>query len=577
MSELRPGTVIAGKFRIERRIGAGAMAFVYEALHLDLRQKVALKFLNDSYRSDPDAASRFVREARAQFSLRSEHVGRVFDVGRTESGQPFIVMELLEGQSLKEILDDRERLAVPEALEILLQVCEGVGEAHALGIVHRDLKPGNIFVTKGGGGAPMVKVLDFGLAKARDHASEGSLTAADMLIGTPRYMAPEQFAHAGNAGASTDVWSLGIVLYRMVTGDLPFDGPHPLAIAQRIRSEEAVPPSRIQPDVPDEVSALVMRCLVREPSQRFANATALGQAVAALLPRVSALPTSTPLAGGGGRGSEPPTLNRSDAEELSLSGDDATEVAAHPPVSVGEGGVVITPPLSAGYARVRPGDVVPPGVIAAAAAAAAGASGAGTSETRIATQAPRAPVTPPHAFGNPSLPLPPPLEDEADPNHATRKRPALAQSHGAPIAHAPLPAAGMPPPGVADYRTSAPSLPPALGSAPQMGMGLPHPSPAPPGEATVHDFASLVTDIRTKVVAAGPVGWVAMSLAVIAAGLLVFAILYEPPKQGPVRVVQPAPTQAAPPPVVTSRVFTTLDEQPGPAVVDAGAHRSLGR
>ncbi len=569
MSELRPGTVIAGRFRIERRIGAGAMAFVYEAVHLELRQKVALKFLNDAYRADQDAASRFVREARAQFSLRSEHVGRVFDVGRTESGQPFIVMELLEGQSLKEVLDERERLGVDEALSILEQVCEGVGEAHALGIVHRDLKPGNIFVTKdpkNPNGAPLVKVLDFGLAKAREHASEGSLTAADMLIGTPRYMAPEQFAHAGMVGAATDVWALGIVLYRMVTGDLPFDGPHPLAIAQRIRSEDPVPPTRLRPDLPEPVSALILKCLARDPVKRFANATELGHALASLArpsmapvsPRAAAMKGTLPAPAPVPRRSQPSVADEEELS-LSLSGNDATEIAPSPPVSLA---------------------ALPPGGVPAS-------DGEGTSQTRIVTAAPGTtsavsaawspgfapPMFQPPAAPHPMtpeggvLPLPPPLEDPEE--LATRKRPALVTPVDARV------------PGPA-YRASSPGFPPAspssagVASPPSSPSGLAE--PAPPSTPGGHPQ---VEELKAKLAAAGPAGLLAIGLVVVALILLVVSLL--PPATPPARIrsVQSTkkPEPAPPPPVVPNRVFTTLDEAAHP--VDAGAasagHRSFGR
>ncbi len=543
------------------------MAFVYEATHLELRQKVALKFLNDQYRAAPDASSRFVREARAQFSLRSEHVGRVLDVARTESGQPCIVMELLEGQSLKEILDEQPRLAVPDAIAIMLQVCEGVAEGHALGIVHRDLKPSNIFVTRSAEGAPTVKVIDFGLAKARDHASEGSLTAADMLIGTPRYMAPEQFAGAGNARAYTDVWALGIVLYRLVTGELPFDGPHPLAIAARIRSEDPTSPSRIVSEVPHELSAVILTCLARDVARRYPDAGALARALSEVVlgtavgrlaaTRTGAVRSLVPerFAAASARATHDRESSSSGAQELTLLGADATEMVEPAPISYADRTRAL------GSHAV----VLPKGV--ADDASSFGTSG--TSETRIATVPPPAPLPrrasvappataasapPPNAgaepmvgFGAPTFlppsaplpmtprdgvpaaavyPLPPPIEEGDE--LQTRLRPARFSPPpppmGARVSHVRRPHAPPPPPG---------AIPRPL-SVPPRG-------PMPVREHVQGLLPPALEDLRAKVAAVGPLGLAAIALFLV---LLVVAIVADSSTSS--RAPRP-PTSAAPP------------------------------
>src|SRR5262249_29408438 len=202
------GDVLAGKYRVERVLGRGGMGVVVQAMHVQLEQRVAIKFLLPQTVSNPDAVTRFAREARAASKIQGEHVARVLDVGTLESGAPFMVMEYLEGQDLSQLLESRGLLHVDEAIDYILQACEALAEAHAAGIVHRDLKPANMYLTKRADGSPIVKVLDFGISKviAKD-SSDASMTRTSALMGSPVYMSPEQMKATRNVDARADIWA----------------------------------------------------------------------------------------------------------------------------------------------------------------------------------------------------------------------------------------------------------------------------------------------------------------------------------------------------------------------------------
>ncbi|HEX3762946.1 MAG TPA: serine/threonine-protein kinase, partial [Kofleriaceae bacterium] len=218
-----PGTVLAGKYRIERRLGRGGMGLVLAAEHIELRSVVAIKCLHDAYARRSDVVMRFLREARASARLQSEHVCRVFDVDRLDTGVPYLVMELLHGRDLAQVLRATGPLDPATVAAYLVQACDAIGEAHAAQIVHRDLKPSNLFLTRRRDGAPLIKVLDFGVAKAPEEGSP-VLTDASTVVGSPRYMAPEQIRAARIADARSDIWSLGVILYELVSGRPPFEG-----------------------------------------------------------------------------------------------------------------------------------------------------------------------------------------------------------------------------------------------------------------------------------------------------------------------------------------------------------------
>jgi serine/threonine-protein kinase len=277
---VQPGDILAGKYRVEKVLGTGAMGVVVAAMHVELHERRAIKFMLPSMLGDAEGVERFLREARAAVRLKSQHVARIHDIGRLETGAPYTVMEYLEGGDLKALLDARGPLPVTEAVAYVLQACEAIAEAHALGIIHRDLKPANLFVTTGVGGAPFVKVLDFGIAKVISAQGPVDMTRTSGLLGTPLYMSPEQMRSARNVDARTDIWALGAILYRMLTGRTPFLGSSVTEICAAVSADPPDPPSLFRPDLPPAFEAVILRCLEKSPARRFATAAELATALA---------------------------------------------------------------------------------------------------------------------------------------------------------------------------------------------------------------------------------------------------------------------------------------------------------
>jgi serine/threonine protein kinase len=276
----RKGQILLGKYEVLELLGAGGMGLVYHARHLDLKQDVALKFLQPALVEREDAVERFLREARTMARLTSEHVTRVMDVAKLESGVPYLVMEFLHGTDLHALIE-REPLPIADAVEYLLQACEAVAEAHLLGMVHRDIKPSNLFLTRRRDGRPLVKVLDFGISKIPlDEAELGPVvTATNAVIGSPRYMAPEQIRSAKSVDARADIWSLGIVLHELVTGQHPFPAETPWDTLAMILSQPPVPARQHRADIPEALEALVLRCLSKERSERFPDVASFAAAL----------------------------------------------------------------------------------------------------------------------------------------------------------------------------------------------------------------------------------------------------------------------------------------------------------
>ncbi len=276
---VRAGDVVLDKYRIERQLGAGGMGVVLAATHLQLNQPVALKFLVDSPLEPHIAAERFLREARATFRLRSEHTVRVMDVGTLPTGEPFMVMELLEGVDFKQLLAERGPLPPAEAALYVLQVCTALQEAHAFGIVHRDLKARNLFLTKRIDGTPCVKVLDFGISKVAEGADVAPLTMPDMGMGSPRYMAPEQWASAATVDARADIYATGAVFYELLTGQIPLAGLPLAEVIKRIRAGAVPSPREIRGDLPESICRVVLKALRPRPEERFPTALHFAQAI----------------------------------------------------------------------------------------------------------------------------------------------------------------------------------------------------------------------------------------------------------------------------------------------------------
>jgi eukaryotic-like serine/threonine-protein kinase len=259
---------LGGRYRPLRRIGSGGMGTVWEADDLVLHRRVAVKILSPSLCEDETVAARFHREAQAAGRLAHPNVAAVFDYGE-EQGCPFIVMELVQGRTVRELLDERGRLPVDEALDVAAQVAEALAAAHAAGIVHRDVKPGNVMVADGG----RVKVMDFGIA---DASWFDPITDTGIVMATARYISPEQ-ATGGSGGPASDVYSLGMVLYEMLAGRAPFEGPSPFAVAAAHAYEVAPPVSRFVPSLPPSVAAIVDRATRKDARERpSAQALAFG-------------------------------------------------------------------------------------------------------------------------------------------------------------------------------------------------------------------------------------------------------------------------------------------------------------
>ncbi len=267
------GQVLSGKFRVERLLGVGGMGVVLEATHLQLQERVALKFLLPHATKDKSAVARFEREARAAVKLKNEHVVRVMDVGTMEDGAPYMVMELLEGRDLAQVIKDLGRLPVAMAIEYFTQICDAVGEAHALGIVHRDLKPENVFVTQKSNGTPVLKVLDFGISKMSGEAL--SLTNTTQVMGSPYYMSPEQLRASKDVDQRSDIWSLGAIFYEMLTGRVPFEAETLMELCTQVIENTPSPISTVRNDVPPEVLRVVDGCLAKDRAQRFASIAAV--------------------------------------------------------------------------------------------------------------------------------------------------------------------------------------------------------------------------------------------------------------------------------------------------------------
>jgi serine/threonine-protein kinase len=277
---LHPGRVIDERYEIIEPIGHGGMGIVFRALHVDLNRRVALKILNPELVSDPTALGRFRREARALGAISHPNAVSVMDFGVTEDGLAFLVMELLEGRTLRQILREAP-IPLHRAARILTQVCGAVAEAHRCGVIHRDLKPDNIMLVGPDGEAETAKVLDFGIAKLRSTSRVSArLTAHDTVVGTPHYMAPEA-CERGEFTPASDVYALAIILYEMIAGVAPFDGANALDVA--VRQVNDPPPAlrTYRQDIPAEIEHVVMRSLAKAPGKRHASAADLADQFAA--------------------------------------------------------------------------------------------------------------------------------------------------------------------------------------------------------------------------------------------------------------------------------------------------------
>ncbi len=297
------GDILAGKYQVERILGSGGMGVVVAARHVHLDERVAIKFLLPEAAKKPAIVARFLREGRAASKIKSEHVARVYDVGTLETGLPYIVMEYLEGSDLAAIVKQLGPLPVEEAVEHILQTCEALAEAHTAGIVHRDLKPGNLFLTTRADGSPSVKVIDFGISKVLERQGDDlEITGTLEARGSPLFMSPEQMVSTRDVDHRSDLWSLGIALFHLLTGEYPFQAATMPQICGLVLTAE---PRRLLPlreDAPPELEQVILRCLQKDPQDRFQNVAELAQALADFAPphaRISADRAARVVGGGG--------------------------------------------------------------------------------------------------------------------------------------------------------------------------------------------------------------------------------------------------------------------------------------
>jgi len=275
---VRAGDVIADKYLVVRIIASGGMGVVVAARHRQLQRSVAIKFLRADIVARGGMLARFEREARIIAGLTSEHVAKVFDVGRLPSGEPYMVMELLDGETLGERMHRAGRLPAGEAVSYILEACDGLAEAHSAGVIHRDLKPDNLFICKRKDDSESVKLIDFGISKGGGEA-ETKITHATDVVGTPAYMAPEQFETPGSVDARADVWSLGVVLYEALSGKRPFIGNSVLQLVSAVVQSEPTPLRDYAPEISVALAEVVDGCLKKDRDLRYESIYALAQAL----------------------------------------------------------------------------------------------------------------------------------------------------------------------------------------------------------------------------------------------------------------------------------------------------------
>jgi serine/threonine-protein kinase len=278
VEERRVGNVIAGKYRLEGFLSRGGMGAVYRATHVMLGKPCVVKVIRPDLVTSPELVRRFLREARAAAGLSHPNIVIVFDLGEAEDGTLYIAMELVQGRSLHDVIRQEGRMAPSRTVHLLRQVASALAQAHRQHIVHRDLKPQNLMVTRDSEGRETVKLLDFGIAKTFDENTE--LTATGLMLGTPQYMAPEQVM-GGAIDHRTDLYALGVILYQMLIGEVPFTATSAPALLMKHVNDVPDPPSRRRPDlrIPAGLEAIALRCLAKDPARRFQSADEFGAAL----------------------------------------------------------------------------------------------------------------------------------------------------------------------------------------------------------------------------------------------------------------------------------------------------------
>ncbi|AKT44203.1 serine/threonine-protein kinase [Chondromyces crocatus] len=280
---IEPGTLLVGKYRVERVIGRGGMGVVVEARHLALDERVALKFLLAEHALNAESSARFLREARASVKIKSEHVARVSDVGTLDDGAPYMVMEFLVGEDLAQLLQRQGPLSCEDAVDYVIQGCEAIAEAHAQGIIHRDLKPSNLFLTRRSDGSPLVKVLDFGISKVLNDRVD-NLTSTTAAMGSALYMSPEQMQQTRSVDHRTDIYALGVALFELCAGRPPFYATTLPQLCAEVLTGIPTALRDLRPDLPEVFAAALAKAYARHREQRYGSVSEMVLAFAPFAP-----------------------------------------------------------------------------------------------------------------------------------------------------------------------------------------------------------------------------------------------------------------------------------------------------
>jgi serine/threonine protein kinase len=466
IAPVREGEILDAKYRVERVLGVGGMGVVVAATHVQLHTRVALKFLLPAALGNAQIVERFAREARAAVQIQSEHVARVTDVGTLPTGSPYMVMEYLEGGDLADVVAKAGPMPVTQAVGYVLQACEAIAEAHSLGIVHRDLKPANLFLARRTGRDSVVKVLDFGISKTNDSGPSG-LTQTSAMMGSPYYMAPEQMMSSKDVDARADIWALGIILYELLAGTPPFVAETMPEIVYMVTQRDPPALAEKRPDVPPGLADVVVRCLFRDPAQRYANVAKLAAALASFGPPRSEISVERISRVLGATEPPPPDASGKVAQPMQLTSSTwaSSQTGMRAPSKVRIAVVVGASMISLGGAfvgwRALRSSSEPPRAdrppATAVALPATSASAPSPSTSAVLTPLPEAPIEPAlTTTANAAASIPPVAA-----GHKTSVRPKAS----------PMPlAAGSPPAPQPAQPTSAPAPQPAPNRGLNMGM-----------------------------------------------------------------------------------------------------------
>jgi serine/threonine-protein kinase len=346
--EIAPGTVLSGRYRVDRVLGHGAMGMVLAATHTALKERVAIKVMLPTAVEGTEAQARFLREARAAARIKNDHVARVSDFGVLDDGSPMMVMEYLEGEDLQVILTREGPLSATRVIAHMLQVCEAVAAAHALGIVHRDLKPSNVFVTTRNG-EPWLKVLDFGVSKVlapdQDVTNVESLTRTNALLGSPLYMSPEQLL-GEKVDERADVWALGVMAFELLSGAMPFTGQNIPQLIGKIVHGEARRLSDLVPDLPPALDAAIASALTKDRAARCPSVAVFAERLAAVEPSSTVNASMVDVRRAAGTSSNPPRSRNMAAPQLGETQRSPVSAVGAPPAD-DLGQTVVDPPRNA--------------------------------------------------------------------------------------------------------------------------------------------------------------------------------------------------------------------------------------